>query len=925
MLSSAGLSAAAPETTPDGFILPVGDSFLKVSVRSENIVRIAFARDRAFFDRQSLVTVPVDKTPAWKFDSDMDRATVSTSKLQVRVDYATGAVSFYDAKGALLLAERGNGRQLVPMELQGEKSFHVSQSWEPSEGEALYGLGQNQLGLVNIKGYDIDLWQRNTSVVVPFLVSSRGFGLLWDNTSYTRFGDTRPWVPMPSSLLRDAEGKPGALTGSYFSDPKFKNCVATRRDALIDVDVRELSPMENAVVHSKLPPGDVSVRWEGSIVPEESGDYLFDSYAGGGFRLWVDDALVLDHWRQEWLPATDTARVRLQAGHSHKIRVDWTKDQKAAHCRLRWKTPSKSNATSLWSEMADGIDYTFIQGPSLDQVIAGYRSLTGQASLMPNWVFGLWQSRQRYETAQQSIDIVDGFRKRGIPFDVIVQDWQYWHPGTWGSHAFDTERFSDPDGWIKALHERHSRLMLSVWCKFYPASDNFNELRDAGLLYESNLRAKQKDWLGFPFTFVDMFNADARRVFWSQMDRQLFKRGVDAWWMDATEPDMLALPTLDAIRDRMNPTALGAGARYLNAYALQVARAVYEGQRSAAPQQRVFNLTRSGFAGQQRYAAATWSGDTTSTWTAMAKQIQAGLGFSISGVPYWTMDSGGFVVPDRFKTPEGQDEWCELNTRWFEFAAFTPILRAHGEAPNREMWEFGGESSIAYAAQLKFDRLRYRLFPYVYSLAGAVTHEGDTFMRPLVMDFREDTKSLDVRDQYLFGHAFLVSPVTHYQARSRQVYLPPTQGGWYDFWTGTALEGGRNIEAAAPYDAIPLHVRAGSIVPFGPELQYTGEKASDPTTLFVYAGADGTFSLYEDDGLSYGYEKGAFSHISITWNEAARTLSLAQRKGEFPGMLKERTFQVVLVSPESKVAFSFDPKPVATVHYTGAPVSLQLK
>jgi alpha-D-xyloside xylohydrolase len=316
-----------------------------------------------------------------------------------------------------------------------------------------------------------------------------------------------------------------------------------------------------------------------------------------------------------------------------------------------------------------------------------------------------------------------------------------------------------------------------------------------------------------------------------------------------------------------------------------------------------------------------WSGDITSTWTALRQQIPAGLGLSVSGVPYWTMDIGGFSVPARFSTDkptaEDAEEWRELNARWFQFGAFVPLLRVHGEKPLREMWELGGKDHPAYQTELKFDRIRYRLLPYIYSLAGAVTHQGGTMLRPLVMDFRTDKKALDVSDELMFGGAFLVSPVTTYKARSRSVYLP-VAAGWYDFWTGAGVTAGQTIEVPAPYDSMPVHVRAGSIVPTGPELQYTDEKPADPIVLWVYAGADGAFTLYEDDGLGYGYEKGAFARIPLRWNDAARTLTIGKREGEFPGMLKQRTFQIVLVAKGKAVGFSFDPKADKRVKYDGA-------
>jgi alpha-D-xyloside xylohydrolase len=472
--------------------------------------------------------------------------------------------------------------------------------------------------------------------------------------------------------------------------------------------------------------------------------------------------------------------------------------------------------------------------------------------------------------------------------------------------------------------------MISVWGKFYPGTRNFEAMRSQGFLYGLNLTEGLRDWVGdggYPYTFYDAFNPEAGKLFWSQMEQSLFRKKVDAWWLDAPEPDLLPTPTLDGQRTHMHPTALGSGSRMLNAYSLMNSKTVYEGQRSVAPDQRVFILTRSAFAGNQHYAAAVWSGDITSTWTALRLQIPAGLGLSVSGIPYWTMDIGGFSVPARFAaehpTAEDAEEWRELNARWFEFGTFVPLLRVHGEAPKREMWELGGESHPAYQAELKFDRIRYRLLPYMYSLAGAVTHEGGTIMRPLVMDFRADAKARDVTDQYLFGPAFLVSPVTTYKARSRAVYLPSATS-WYDLWKGTNFTGGQPIEVPAPYDSMPIHVKAGSIVPTGPEIAYTDEKPADPIVLWVYAGADGEFTLYEDDGVTYGYEKGAFARIPIRWNEAARTLFIAKREGSYPGMQKQRTFEVVLVSKAKPVGFSFAPKADKTIRYDGAPIELKL-
>jgi len=585
----------------------------------------------------------------------------------------------------------------------------------------------------------------------------------------------------------------------------------------------------------------------------------------------------------------------------------------------------RASATSLWSEVGDGVDYWFIYGPALDRVVAGYRQITGTAPMMPRWAFGLWQCRERYKTAAESVGVLDEYRKRGIPVDVIVQDWQYWRPTEWGSHIFDPARFPDPARWVADLHDRHARVMISVWPKFYRGTANFKALDAAGALYKLNLVEGKQDWLKNVFTTYDAFSPSARALYWSQIRDALFTKGIDAWWMDVSELEAVEGPfptpaaQVEAYQTHMNPTALGSGARVLNAYPLVHAQGVHEGLRAAAPDKRVLILTRSGFAGMQRYGAASWSGDISSTWTAMRKQLAAGLGFAISGMPYWTFDTGGFSVPDRFAhAPRGSaalDEWRELNTRWFEFATFVPILRVHGQAPKREMWEFGGDDSPAYNAMLKFSRLRYRMLPYVYSLAAAVTREGGTIMRPLEMDFGlGDYPHLD--DQYMFGPALLISPVTAYKLRERDVFLPPTEGGWYDFWTGGHHPSpGRH--APAPLDQIPVHVRAGSIIPFGPELQYTDEKPADPITLFVYAGRDAAFKLYEDDGVSNGYERGAFATIPLRWDDASRTLTIGKRQGTFPGMLGRRTFQVVLVSAGRAVPFSFTPKADKTIAYSG--------
>jgi alpha-D-xyloside xylohydrolase len=942
------IAATAPGQTPerlaDGVALKLGERRLELRVCRDDIVRVVVASPGPFFARRSLVTVDGACQPtAFDVRGGQDALDVTTRRLTARIALPSGAVTFLDGAGRVLLAEKtGGGRSLVPARVMGEDTFHVQAEFEPSPGEALYGLGAHQNGLMNYAGRDVDMYQLNTVDVVPFLVSSRGYGLLWDNTSHTRFGDLREPVHVPAGNLYDADGHPGGLTGSYRQgDCQTGTVVATRVDPQIAFGAPEDRPAISAVhnapqvtipqLHPKLAPGDACVVWQGAFESEAKGEYDLMTFANNGVRLWLDGRLRIDTWRQGWLPWWDVVRLSLGARERHALRIEWRRDESEGTLRLKWKTPPRSPYTSLWSEVGDGIDYSFVYGPDLDHVVAGYRELTGRAPLVPRWALGLWQSRERYKTAQETLDVLAEFRRRGIPIDTIVMDWQYWRPDQWGSHQFDPERFPDPVGWIRAIHERwNARLMISVWPKFYTTTENFRAMQQRGFLYPETLKRPTTDWLGHVHTFYDAFNPEARKLFWQQVNEALFSKGVDAWWMDATEPELVGEGTPAALKAAMNPTALGSGARMANAYVLASSQAVYEGQRGTDPMKRVFILTRSAFAGSQRYAAATWSGDVSSDWDSLRKQVPAGLNMALSGIPWWTTDIGGFAVPRHWSQadppPAEVEAWRELVTRWFQFGTFCPLLRVHGQFPNREMWFLGGdENHRAYKTQLAFDRLRYRMLPYSYSVAAAVTRKDATLMRPLVMDFREDPEVLGIGDEFLFGPSLLVSPVTAPGVTRRAVYLPRRHSddaggagaGWYDFWTGVHHAGGQTIDAPAPYESLPLFVKGGSILPMGPELQHTGEKPADPLTLWVYTGADAAFDLYEDDGVSYGYEQGASSTIPLRWDEAAGALTIGEREGSFPGMLSTRELRVVFVSKAAAVGHSPTPGGARSLSYDG--------
>ncbi|HEY2433258.1 MAG TPA: TIM-barrel domain-containing protein [Vicinamibacterales bacterium] len=863
---AAGFSQGAARTdgverVADGIRLRTAAGVVTLHVETEAIVRVTFAKRPDFRADDMVVVGPKGAAPVWKTASSASTVTLTTARLRVTIARADGAVAFADASGHPILAEAADGHRLTAAEVQGEQTFHVQQVWKANDDESIYGLGQRQEGKLDIKGYDLDLWQRNTVVELPMFVSSRGYGILWDNTAPSKFGDIAPFEALPATADR--------------------------------------------------------------VTAPVTGDYQFQTYSNGETKVWLDGVLRIDHYKQNWATEYDQFKVHLEAGRTYPLKVTNTG---GTTLELRWKKPV-AQATSMWSEVGDGVDYYFIYGPEIDQVIAGYRALTGQASMLPAWAFGFWQSKNKYNTQDEILKTVAEFRRRRIPMDTIVQDWQYWPIDRWGDHEFEASRYPDPDAMIKGIHDAHAHFMISVWGKFYPTTRNYKAMDAIHALYPTTATDHVKDWLNREYSFYDTFNAPARALFWDQVNRALFRRGVDAWWMDATEPDLVqpSPPTLESTRRFIDRTAVGTASRVMSAYPLMNSKAVYDGQRSTAPDQRVFILTRSGFAGIQRYATVTWSGDITSTFQTLRKQITAGLGFSIAGDPYWTTDTGGYTMDRRFaqaKDGDALDEWRELNARWFQYSTFSPILRVHGTDRPREMWNLGDESTDVYKTELAFDKLRYALFPYIYSVAGAVTQDGATLMRPLVMDFRADTRARDVTDEYMFGPAFLVNPVTEYKARTRPVYLPAGTA-WYDFWTGTRTAGGQAITADAPVSRLPLYVRAGSIVPFGPDQQYIGEAPDAPITLHVYAGADGRFSLYEDDGKSYGYERGEFARIPIAWNDATRTLTIGARTGSYPGMPATRTFTVVLVTPQSAVGYGAGgTNPIA---YTGAAVSTRVR
>ena len=585
------------------------------------------------------------------------------------------------------------------------------------------------------------------------------------------------------------------------------------------------------------------------------------------------------------------------------------------------------------------MDYYFIAGQNLDEVISGYRTLTGKASLYPKWTLGFWQSRERYQSSKDIEDNLKKFRDLHIPVDNIVQDWNYWKLDSWGSHEFEAARYPNPQAMLDSVHAMNGRFMISVWPKFYDTVKNYKELDSKGWMYHQAIKDDIHDWLGFRGSFYDAYSDGARKMFWRQMDENLYtkyKFGIDAWWMDASEPNVRDCTPMWYRKALSGPTALGTSTEYFNAYSIVNADAIYNGQRSVNPNQRVFLLTRSGFAGEQRYSTATWSGDIATRWEDMRAQMTAGLNYSMAGLPFWGMDQGGFCVENRYVAAQQEfdktgkenadlKEWRELQARWNQFGCFVPLYRTHGQWPTREVWNIAPADHPAYKTIVAYDKLRYRLMPYLYSMAGMVHFKDYTMMRGLVMDFNGDDNVYDIKDQWMFGSALMACPVGEYQKYSRNVYLPK-QKGWYDFYTGKHYAGGQTIVADAPYDKIPVFVPEGSILPVGPEMEWSDQKKAELIDLYVYAGKDGSYTLYEDEGTNYNYEKGKYAMIDFKYNDAQKTITIAARKGSFDGMLQKRCFNIVLVSDNNQQGISLAKAPKGKmVKYAGKAVTVKLK
>ena len=599
------------------------------------------------------------------------------------------------------------------------------------------------------------------------------------------------------------------------------------------------------------------------------------------------------------------------------------------------------DSTSFTSDVGDCIDYYVMFGGNADGVVAQMRDLTGQVPMLPFWTFGYFQCKERYKSQDELVGVVRKYRELGVPLDGIIQDWQYWGNNyLWNAMEFLNAEFYDPQKMVNDVHNLHAHMLISIWNSFGPQTKQYKELDKIGALlnFKTWPLSGSDKWppiMDYPsgVRVYDPYNPTARDIYWKYVNKGLFSLGIDGWWLDSSEPDHLDFKPSD-LDDK---TYLGSFRKVRNAFPLMTVGGLYDHQRSVSSDKRVFILTRSAFAGQQRYGANTWSGDIVASWKALRQQISAGLNFSLSAIPYWNSDIGGFFL---WNFPHKLDDanYRELYARWIQFGAFCPMMRSHGTDAPREIFQFGKKGDKIYDAIEESINLRYRLLPYIYSTSWDVTAHQSTMMRALVMDFAGDKRALDINNQYMFGKSLLVCPVTdsmyskpgttvnvedYSEIKTHEVYLP--QGtDWYDFWTGEHLQGGQTVQKEALIDIIPLYAKAGSILPIGPKVHYATEKKWDNLEIRVYPGADGEFTLYEDENDNYDYEKGMYSTITFTWDDAKQVLTINDRRGSFPGMLSERGFSIVKVSNGNGIGMKTVETYSKVIRYDGKKIEVNL-
>ncbi len=850
-----GQTILSCKQTDKGMICTTREGELHILPIADNAVRVRFHREQVHHFPQWIY---VDSgVPSFSVDDEKDCLTVCLKGMKVEINKESGQIVYVSPDGKKLLKE--DFRRLTESSVQGVRTFCAEQGFFSPEDEHLYGLGQFQDGYLDVRGLTRRLTQVNTQIAIPFVLSSKGYGLLWNNYGLTEFNPADSRV----ELLRErGEG----LT------------------EIVDVTSSEGGTKEMREEYTFSATLDIPVAGKYALLLDV-GQKMARRH-----HLSVDGQTVME-LNNLWLPPTASVLVNLEAGR-HVLRAELTKEDNPTIYYRR-----VNDKTVFRSPVSDGIDYTvFVGNP--DEVIASYRRETGEVPMLPRWATGYIHCRERFHSQQEILDTALRFRRDSLPVDVMVQDWQYWGKYGWNAMRFDEEHYPNPKKLVDDLHAMDMHLMISVWSKVDLLSEVGKMMAERGYFIPNT-------------TWVDFFNPDAAAFYWKNFsDRLLKPYGIDAWWQDATEPEN------DDLEGRRIWNGTLPGELYRNTYPLLVNKTVYEGARRDAPDKRTMILTRSGFPGMQRYGAVTWSGDVGHDWEAFRRQIVGGLGMMASGLPWWTYDAGGFFRPQGQYTDV---RYHERFLRWLQTAVFLPLMRVHGYMTNTEFWNYGDTVTIFARKALN---TRYRLFPYIYSEAAAISMKGSTMMRPLVMDFPEDWTALEQKYEYMFGSSLLVAPVVEEAPKVWNVYLPETEGGWYDFWTGQFVaEKGWTKQTVAP-DYIPVFVRAGAILPLAEVCQNTVEAAESDWEIRVFPGADGDYAVYEDEGVNYNYERNAYAVTRFTWDDGRRELTIHAREGEFPGMKRERKIRIVrFCTPE---ATEENPSIVREVMYKGDKMVVRL-
>jgi alpha-D-xyloside xylohydrolase len=840
----------------DRLSIQLSEGVMNIIPLSSKAIRVQW--EKGMREERQFVLINKLPVPPFKVSEAGTKLKLSTNALIVSFDKQTGAIDYSDPSGKIFLSEKAGSRKLKPDTVGGQNCFVAEQSFDSPVDEYLFGLGQFQDGHYNLKNVTRKLTQVNTQIAIPFLYSSRGYGILWHQYGLTEFNPADNVVTLAKKDTASGGGTMEVTTTS-----------GTQRVS-----------RQQTIYTGKL------------NVPKD-GDYSFMLDLGNmeSRHLLVIDGMPYIDQSNQWLPPAVSKIINLKAGE-HTVQVLCKSTNTP---RLTWKPTG--NETVLRSINAKSLDYVVFYGKNADDVITNYRNLSGNVPMLPLWAYGFWQCRERYTSGNHLVQTVEEFRRRNLPVDVIVQDWQYWGKHGWGVPQFDTTNYPNPAKFINRLHNLNAHFSISVW-------ENLDKKSNVAKEYiDKNLYIPNSPW-------IDIYKTETQKVHWNALNKNLFSLGVDSWWMDATEPEN------DALVGKQ--TEFGLGDFYRLTYPLFVSKAVYDGQRATDPSKRVTVLTRSGFPGQQRFGTINWSGDIGWSWDTYKRQIVAGLNYSLTGMPYWTTDIGGFFRPGR--TQYTDTKYHDILTRWFQWSTFATIFRMHGYQTETEPWKYGDTVMNNMRSMMN---LRYRLMPYIYSEGWQIFKNGSTMMRPLVMDFENDPTAIGQAYQYMFGKSFLVAPVTEPGVTEWDVYLPKSTI-WYDFWTGKRFNGGQTVKAATPQDKIPVFVKGGSIVPMGKFMQYTSEKPMDTLEVRVYTGADGQFALYSDEGDNYNYEKGKCKVIPFKWNEQQQTLTIDRQQGTYAGALKRHVMNIVWVNESEGYGIDISPGK-KTVVYTGEKVTVGRK